>query len=122
MPLYTFRCSNGHQESVFAKIIERDDIRQCPRCGANLLRQFEAPSVRGDITPYQSPVTGQWIDSKRQRREDLKRSGCVEWEPGIRQDMPRRQQERLEAAFATVEPSIDEAARQLVAAGKLDPL
>lgn len=29
---------------------------------------------------YQSPVTNQWIDTPRQRREDLKRTGSRPWE------------------------------------------
>lgn len=38
-----------------------------------------APSVY--VMPsYQSPVTGQWIDSPNQRREDMKRSGSRPWE------------------------------------------
>ena len=34
-----------------------------------------------DIEPYQSPIDGRSVGSRRERREDLKRSGCVEWEP-----------------------------------------
>ena len=33
-----------------------------------------------DIEPYQSPIDGRVIGSRREKREDLKRSGCVEYE------------------------------------------
>ena len=42
-----------------------------------------APMVVRDIPDYRSPVDGKVIGSRSTRREDLKRNGCVEWEPGI---------------------------------------
>jgi putative FmdB family regulatory protein len=122
MPLYTYLCCNGHRPSLFSKIDNRDAVRQCEACGANLQRVFEAPAVKGDIAPYQSPVDGRWIDSSRARREDLKRNGCIEWEPGIRQDIPRIRQYNAEKAFAPIAESMEQTARELVASGKLDPL
>jgi hypothetical protein len=41
------------------------------------------PMVVRDIPDYRSPVDGRVIGSRSTRREDLKRNGCVEWEPGI---------------------------------------
>lgn len=40
-----------------------------------------APIVVSDTPEYISPATGKLIDGKRERREDLKKSGCVPWEP-----------------------------------------
>lgn len=37
--------------------------------------------VRGDLPEYVSPVTGKPVDGRAARREDLKRSGCVEVDP-----------------------------------------
>jgi putative FmdB family regulatory protein len=122
MPLYTYTCCNAHRQTIFSRINSRDDVRQCEACGANLTRVFEAPAVHGDITPYQSPVDGKWIDSKAARRDDLKRNGCIEWEPGIRQDLPRRRQYADEKAFAPIAEGIEQTARELIACGKLDPL
>lgn len=39
------------------------------------------PYVCGDIAEYASPVTGQMITSRSQRREDLKRNDCYEIDP-----------------------------------------
>jgi hypothetical protein len=40
-----------------------------------------APIVQSDIAEYRSPIDGQLITSRSQRREDLRRHGCVEAEP-----------------------------------------
>lgn len=42
-----------------------------------------SPMVMRDIPDYRSPVDGALIGSRSTRREDLKKHGCVEWEPGI---------------------------------------
>lgn len=42
---------------------------------------FAMPMVRSDIEPYQSVVTGKWITTNTERRDDLKSSGCVPYEP-----------------------------------------
>lgn len=36
------------------------------------------PTVRSDIQAYQSPVDGRWITSNSERRDDLKRNGCID--------------------------------------------
>lgn len=40
-----------------------------------------APMVVSDTPEYISPATGKLIDGKKARREDLKASGCVPYEP-----------------------------------------
>lgn len=39
------------------------------------------PQVMSDIPEYRSPIDGRMIGSRSERREDLKRNGCVEAEP-----------------------------------------
>ena len=41
------------------------------------------PMVMNDIAPYTSPIDGKLISSRSARREDLKRSGCEEFEPSM---------------------------------------
>lgn len=46
-------------------------------------RLFSAPMMRADIAPWDaftSPTSGKTISSYAQRREDMKASGCREWE------------------------------------------
>lgn len=122
MPLYTYRCPKGHTDRRFAKIVGRDGHQDCNQCEASMLRVFEAPAVRPEITPYQSPVDGSWIDSRAARREDLKKNGCIEWDPGIRQDLPKIKEANFEKLMAPVEAAIDDTARALVASGQLSSL
>jgi hypothetical protein len=42
-----------------------------------------SPQILRDIPEYRSPIDGRPITSRSERREDLKRNGCVEWEPGM---------------------------------------
>lgn len=121
MPLYTFVCPEGHKEAGFAKIAERDNPRHC-LCGGLFRRIIEAPALRPEIQSYQSPVTGEWIDSRAQRREDLLRTGSMEWEPGLRQDLAKRRAERFEEALAPLEKGVEEVARAMVASGDLPPI
>jgi hypothetical protein len=39
--------------------------------------------VVSDIPDYRSPIDGRPITSRSQRREDLKRNNCVEYEPSL---------------------------------------
>jgi hypothetical protein len=55
-------------------------------------RDSGAPFVWDDLPGYESPVSGLWVEGRRARREDLKRTGCRPWE-GL-------EQERKEAARA----------------------
>ena len=57
---------------------------------ANARTEQRAPMVVPDLPGYVSPVTGLWVEGRKQRREDLKRTNSRPWE-GL-------QQERAEAA------------------------
>lgn len=48
------------------------------------------PLIVPDLPGYQSPVTGLWVEGRKQRREDLKRTNSRPWEG--------REQEQKEAA------------------------
>lgn len=41
------------------------------------------PQLIRDIQDYRSPIDGRVIGSRSEKREDLKRNGCVEWEPSL---------------------------------------
>jgi len=63
-----------------------------------------------EIPAYQSPIDGRWINSRAQRREDLRRNDCVEYEPSMRGEIERRrarEDAELDAKIdATVEAEI----------------
>ena len=121
MPLYSGVCPGGHKIQFYSRIDDRDNPRACD-CGEPLTRIIDAPYVRPDIPAYISPVTGEWVNSRAQRKEDLLRSNSMEWEPGLKQDIARRRVELQEKAIAPLERTIEETARALVARGDLPPL
>jgi hypothetical protein len=41
------------------------------------------PRIIRDIPDYRSPIDGRVIGSRSEKREDLRRNGCVEWEPSL---------------------------------------
>jgi len=41
------------------------------------------PTVISDIPEYRSPIDGRVIASRSERRDDLKRNNCVEYEPSM---------------------------------------
>lgn len=47
-----------------------------------LFERSEAASatVWNDLPGYESPATGEWVEGRKARREDLKRSGCRPYE------------------------------------------
>ena len=51
--------------------------------------QVTTPMIVSDIPEYRSPIDGRPITSRSQRREDLKRNGCVEYEPSMKPKHPK---------------------------------
>lgn len=119
MPMYDAVCAHGHKEVIFSKIAQRDEPRYCEQCSGLLTRLISAPAVRPDIQAYQSPATGKWVDSRAKRRDDLRRSGCIEWEPGIREQAETNRQQALEKNFRAVEATVDTMTRELHSAGQI---
>lgn len=46
-------------------------------------RPISMPMIISDIPEYTSPIDGRMITSRSQRRDDLKRNNCVEYEPSL---------------------------------------
>ena len=61
---------------------------------------------------YDSPIDGRPITSMAARREDLARSGCVEYDPEMRKDYTRR----VEADEKRLEQSVDALLEREIAA------
>lgn len=71
-------------------------------------RVLEVPLFFGvrDIH-YDSPIDGRPITSMAARREDLARSGCVEYDPEMRKDANRRIQEADEKLDKSVDNLVE---------------
>lgn len=85
MPVYEAKCNQcGALREYIRPVAQYDDTPMC--CGEKTEKVIlSSPMAVMDIQPYQSPVTGKWIDSRKQRNEDMKRNSCRPWE-GIEQE------------------------------------
>lgn len=85
MPMYGFKCLKClHKSDMYTSVERRNAEYRCG-CGGLLERTLDAPMVHADIPAYTSPVTGRWINSRKQRMEDLKRTNSRPWE-GMEQE------------------------------------
>jgi putative FmdB family regulatory protein len=117
VPTYNYECTLCELQGEFlASMSESDNPPACEECGAPSKRvilrapmgyvQFPAAGGQG----YVSPTSGKYIDTKRARIEDLKRSGCRPYE-GFEQEKKeaarqaayeeKKSDEKLDAAVRT---------------------
>ena len=66
---------------------ERGELVEVP---TTFTQEQFAPMVIPDLPGYQSPVTGLWVEGRKQRREDLKRTNSRPFE-GIEQERKEAQ-------------------------------
>ena len=78
--IYEAQCEKcGRVEEYVRSAKECYDTPEC--CGQKMQKVIlTAPYGVVDIPAYQSPITGRWINSRRERIEDLKRNDCRPWE------------------------------------------
>lgn len=108
MPLYEYRCPECRAEqSEFRSVDERDNA---PECHGPMRRILTVPMAFVREVNYQSPTDGRPITSLKAHQEELARTNCVVYEPGIKQDQERNEKRREEALerniAATVEKEI----------------
>ncbi len=100
MPLYTFQCpACSGTRDVVVPIDQRNHAHVVCGCGAAMVRhQIYRQMVKADLPGYTCPITGQWIEGRRQHEENLKRHGCRVLESG-ETDAVRRNRAQAEAAL-----------------------
>lgn len=108
MPVYECMCPKcGTVQDYVRPVSQYMDTPEC--CGAKTRKVIlTAPTGIVDIPAYVSPTTGKLIDSRSKRREDLKASGCREWE-GIDQEK-KVAQERVARDEKQADAAIESAA------------
>lgn len=83
MPIYTYKCDKcEHSKDMFRRIAERNNPLVCD-CSGNMLLsiqpvRFNSPIGGYDNPGYESPMSGKFITSKKQRTEEMKRFDVVE--------------------------------------------
>lgn len=113
MPVYEYRCVNGHKLEAFRPMRESSLPIQCTVCYAEAPRIPSLVRVFGDYQGYESPVSGRWIEGRRARTEDLARNNCRPYEAGEREELVRRQAENERKFDAAVDESVERAAAEL---------
>jgi len=106
LPIYRQKCKNGHEFDVYLKLSDYDTPQTC-ECGAPAKRMIVPTMINCDMQSwdhYVSPASGKLITSYKERREDMKATGCVDYEPS----MKKHQQKRLEEDDRKLEAKIDE--------------
>lgn len=108
MPLYSYKCSQGHIFERWLPVREYllPQNCNCGRVGQKVI--LSPPTVRGDLPEYTSPVTGLAVRGRRQREEDLRRSGCRPYEPEERQDVAARKAREEAVLDASIEQTVGE--------------
>lgn len=92
MPIYVFKCEDGHTFDEFLKISEYDTPMTC-QCGKPAKRQIVPTMLNMDMPNwdrYISPTTGKLITSYKQRKADMAASGCVDYEPSLKHDISKK--------------------------------
>lgn len=109
MPIYEARCNRCNAvHEYYQTAANCHDTPEC--CGEKTEKVIlTAPYGQVDIPAYVSPVSGKWINSRRERTEDLKRANCRPWE-GMEQETKeakrraaydeQKQDQKLEACIA----------------------
>lgn len=127
MPRYLYSCDDC---GVFDRMLTVANHKRVVECGCGRLAAqiITAPMViipahmsATGVSAYQSPIDGRPITNQRERREDLARNGCVEYEPGMRQDVDRRVIEDEKALDRAVDETFDREISKMPAA-KLERL
>ena len=113
MPLYEYRCVNGHHLEAIRPMRLSSLPIQCTVCGKAAPRIPSLVRVFGDYQGYVSPVSGRWIEGRRARTEDMARNGCRPYESGEREEMIRRQVDNERVMDARIDESVERAAAEL---------
>jgi putative FmdB family regulatory protein len=103
MPIYSYLCPCGTEFDRFLKLTDYDQPQTC-ECGKTAPKLIKPVSIHVDFPAYLSPASNKWITSRAERREDLKATNCVEWDPGVKEE----QQRRLAAEDAALDKKVED--------------
>jgi putative FmdB family regulatory protein len=103
VPIYAYLCPCGTEFDRFLKLVDSDQPQYC-ECGREAPKFIKPVSIHVDAPAYQSPASGKWITSRAERREDLRATNCVEWEPGMKEE----HQKRLAAEDAALDRKVED--------------
>lgn len=106
MPIYTYVCKEGHQFDRYLKLEDYKNPQVCD-CGSESRKKMMPTMINCDIQSwdyYESPASGKAITSYKQRREDMARHDCVDYDPGMKKAFEKR----VEKEDCALDKKIDE--------------
>lgn len=105
IPIYEYACFNGHK---FERYLPLEDYSLPQTCECGMLgKRFLSPPLLVKVQQecrYDSPITGEPITTWQQRRNDLDKHNCQEYDPEMKRDADLRVHE----ADAKLDHSVDE--------------
>ncbi len=114
MPIYEYQCSQGHVTEAYAAVAARHEPQECVRCGGSAVKVIlHAPKVFGDIPGYESPASGKWIEGKRAREDDFRRTGTRPYESGEREEAQRRASANERALDRAIDVAVEQTVNEL---------
>lgn len=113
MPLYDYECQDGHKFDRFLSLKDYKEPQTCD-CGKPAKKLITPTMLNCDIQPwdsYISPASGDLITSYKDRRRDMEKTGCVDYDPGMKTDQEaavKREDAKLDKLVdETVEKEFD---------------
>lgn len=114
MPTYTYACGQGHVFEQYSSLAGFQAMRICD-CSA-LATLVITPPLSVTVAPdvcYDSPIDGRPITSWAQRQDDLARSGCRPYDPGMKDDADRRITQDRAAFDQSIDATVEEAIEKM---------
>jgi hypothetical protein len=90
--IYEYVCPKHGKFEAWVKMEDRHQAQRCRKPGCVRLGKFtiSAPLVISDYPGYISHSTGEWVEGRRARVEDMAKSGCRPYEAGEMKDLETR--------------------------------
>lgn len=93
MPLYTYECQCGNRFTKLIRLVDYQTDQRCT-CGEMAKKVITVPAIFSDYAGYECPVSGSWIEGKKQHEENLKKHNCRILEKGEMSDFKRNNEEK----------------------------
>ena len=94
MPLYVYGCLIcGNKDEIAHSIKDCNSVFYCKECGNIVHREIQPTVIQMDYPGYNCPITGKYIEGRKQHRENLEKHGCRVLETGEIEASQRRKKQ-----------------------------
>lgn len=109
MPVYEYQCENGHKFDNFFTIVGHLRQLAC-HCGAMATQIISAPILikAAPFVCYDSPIDGRPITTWAARREDLARNNCQPYDPEMRKDAERFNEDCMKEVESDIQQTVEQ--------------